>query len=96
MPNVGYSSRRGGVIGLAYYQTFGDSYDATFYVDHYTEGLETFGADFRYAPVIGTDGRMETLIVDDSNNIFGGPEDEGDLRADTHSSPSISVPSNEL
>jgi hypothetical protein len=80
LPNVGYSSRRGGVLGLAYFQTFGDSYDATFYADHYTKGLDTFGVDFRYAPVIGTTGKFEAFFVDDANNIFGQPEEEGDLR----------------
>ncbi|MCZ6726132.1 MAG: putative LPS assembly protein LptD, partial [Acidobacteria bacterium] len=80
MPNLGYSERRGGVIGLAWFQTFGDSYDATLYADHYTEGLTTFGTEFRYSPVIGTTGKFEGLAVDDPSNIFGNPEDEGDLR----------------
>ncbi|MCZ6506754.1 MAG: putative LPS assembly protein LptD, partial [Acidobacteria bacterium] len=80
MPNLGYSDRRGGVIGLAWFQTLGDSYDATLYADHYTEGLTTFGSEFRYTPVIGTTGRFEGFAVDDPSNIFGNPEDEGDLR----------------
>ncbi|MCZ6726310.1 MAG: putative LPS assembly protein LptD, partial [Acidobacteria bacterium] len=69
MPNLGYSDRRGGVIGLAWFQTLGDSYDATFYTDYYTESLTTFGTEFRYAPAIGTTGRFEGFAVDDPNNI---------------------------
>jgi lipopolysaccharide assembly outer membrane protein LptD (OstA) len=36
-PNIGYSDSRGAVVGLAYFQTFGDSYDATIYADAYGE-----------------------------------------------------------
>ncbi len=79
-PNLGYSERRGGVVGLAWFQTFGDSYDATAFFDHYTEGIEAFGTEFRYAPLTGTAGYLVADFVDDKNNIFGNPEDEGELR----------------
>jgi len=79
-PNLGYSDRYGSVIGLAYFQTLGDSYDATFFADWYSEGLSTFATEFRYAPVQGTYGEFEGFVVDDPNNIFGSPEEPGDLR----------------
>lgn len=79
-PNLGYSERRGSVVGLAYFQPFGDSYDATLYADHYDKGIDTFGLEFRYAPVQGTYGIFEGFAVDDKNQIFGNPGDEGDLR----------------
>jgi LPS-assembly protein len=79
-PNLGYSERRGSVVGLAYFQTFGDSYDATFYGDHYDKGIDTFGLEFRYAPVQGTSGIFEGFVVDDKNQIFGDPGTEGSLR----------------
>lgn len=79
-PNLGYSSRRGSVIGLAWFQTMGDSYDATVIADHYSEGLSTLGLEFRYTPVIGTRGIFEGLVVDDKNNIFGEPGAGGEKR----------------
>jgi hypothetical protein len=79
-PNLGYSERRGSVVGLAYFQTFGDSYDATLYADHYDKGIDTFGLEFRYAPIQGTYGTFEGFVVDDQNQIFGDPGTEGDLR----------------
>ncbi|MGB3563757.1 MAG: putative LPS assembly protein LptD, partial [Thermoanaerobaculia bacterium] len=36
-PNLGYSERQGAVLGLAYFQTLGESADTTFYLDLYTE-----------------------------------------------------------
>lgn len=80
MPSVGYSSRRGTTLGVAWFQTFGDSYDATFYGDYYSEGIQTFGLEFRYTPVQGTQGYFEGLLVDDMNNIYGDPGMEGETR----------------
>ncbi|HEY9422340.1 MAG TPA: LPS assembly protein LptD, partial [Thermoanaerobaculia bacterium] len=56
IPNIGYSDRRGASLGMAYYQTLGRSYDTTFHLDTYTEGLLGVGNEFRYRPTDGTQG----------------------------------------
>ncbi len=79
-PSLGYSERRGGVVGASWFQTFGDSYDATLFGETYSEGIDTFGLEFRYAPVSGTYGYFGVDFVDDKNNLFGDPGEDGDLR----------------
>jgi LPS-assembly protein len=64
-PNIGYSDRRGAILGLAYYQTFGDSYDATIYADAYGEDYYGLGTEFRYRPSHTTSGRFEGFAIDD-------------------------------
>jgi len=56
IPNIGYSERRGGELGFAYFQTLGRSYDTTFHLDTYTTGYLGVGNEFRYAPTAGTKG----------------------------------------
>ncbi len=80
MPNIGYSERRGSVLGLAWFQTLGDSYDATFEFDTYSEGVDAYGLEFRYKPLAGTEGYFSTQFVDDKNNLYGDPETAGELR----------------
>ncbi len=64
-PNLGYSSDRGYLVGLAYYQTLGDSYDATLFADVYGENYIGGGAEFRYRPSIGTAGIFQGYAIDD-------------------------------
>lgn len=64
-PNLGYSSSRGTVFGLAYFQPFGDSYDATFYGDIYGREYYGLGAEFRYRPSLVTGGNFRALTIDD-------------------------------
>ncbi len=64
-PNVGYSDRRGYLLGLAYYQTLGDSYDATLLADIYGEDFLGVGAQVRYQPTNGTGGTFEGYAIDD-------------------------------
>ena len=86
-PNMGYSNQRGAVLGLAYFQTLGDSYDTTFLVDIYSENFLAVGNEFRYRPSEHTAGNFEGQIIDDpdsdslrwkvfythtSNNLPGG------------------------
>jgi hypothetical protein len=80
MPNLGYSQRYGTVIGAAWFQPFGDSYDATISGETYSEGINAGGLEFRYAPVLGTSGEFDSYVVQDSNNIFGDPGTEDELR----------------
>lgn len=65
VPNVGYSRRRGGVLGLAHYQTLGPSADATFFADLFTEGYTGLGNELRYRPSEGTEGRARAYFVRD-------------------------------
>jgi LPS-assembly protein len=64
-PNVGYSDRRGYQLGMAYYQTLGPSYDATFFADIYGEDFLGVGTEFRYRPTFGTFGNLEAYLIDD-------------------------------
>jgi LPS-assembly protein len=64
-PNFGYSQNRGAVLGLAYFQTLGDSYDTTFYAHIYTEEYFGFGNEFRYRPSEYTRGFFEGYVIED-------------------------------
>lgn len=67
IPNIGYSDRRGGYLGLAYYQVLGPSADATFYLDGYSKGFAGAGSEFRYRPSEGTQGEAEVYFLRDSD-----------------------------
>lgn len=64
-PNFGYSSNRGTVLGLAYFQPFGDSYDTTIYADLYGRDYNGLGAEFRYRPSLTTGGAIRAFGIDD-------------------------------
>jgi LPS-assembly protein len=74
-PNVGYSERRGGYLGLAYFQTLGQSYDTTFYLDLYGEDYLGFGNEWRYQPSESTTGFFEGYVIRDPTAEAEG-EDE--------------------
>ena len=65
MPNLGYSEQRGAYLGLAYYQTLGSSYDATFYGDYYTENYYGGGVEFRYKPREDMTGFIRGYAIND-------------------------------
>ena len=65
MPDFGYSENRGYSLGLAYFQTLGDSYDTTFFLDAFTEDFVGVGNEIRYAPKDGTKGEIQSYFVDD-------------------------------
>ncbi len=69
-PNFGYSERRGETLGLAYFQPFGDSYDATFFADLYTEDFLGLGTEFRYQPSHATGGTLRYFSIQDSSGLF--------------------------
>ncbi|TNF75367.1 MAG: LPS-assembly protein LptD [Acidobacteria bacterium] len=64
-PNLGYSERQGGVLGLAYFQTLGESADTTFYLDLFTEKYTAVGNEIRYRPTEATQGFFDGYVVDD-------------------------------
>ncbi len=64
-PNFGYSSSRGTVLGLAYFQPFGDSYDATIFADAYGSDYFGLGTEFRYRPSVTTGGIIRAQAIDD-------------------------------
>ncbi|MEJ2085574.1 MAG: putative LPS assembly protein LptD [Acidobacteriota bacterium] len=66
-PNVGYSNQRGAVLGLAYFQTLGRSYDTTFLFDAYSKEYFAVGNEFRYQPSENTAGHFEGQVIDDPN-----------------------------
>lgn len=67
IPSIGYSDRRGGYLGLAYYQVFGPSADATVYLDGYSKGFAGLGGELRYRPTEGTRGEAEVYFLRDSD-----------------------------
>jgi lipopolysaccharide assembly outer membrane protein LptD (OstA) len=64
-PNFGYSSRRGSTIGLAYFQTLGNSYDMTLFTDLYGKDYLGVGTEFRYRPSHTTNGYLQAYAIDD-------------------------------
>jgi LPS-assembly protein len=66
-PNIGNSSRRGKMIGIAYYWAINRSYDVTYRVQNFTQRGFAHNIDFRGKPIAGTD----------FNAIFYGVQDRG-------------------
>ena len=64
-PNFGTSQARGSYLGLAWFQPFGPSYDATLYLDLYSESFTGLGTEVRYLPSDTTSGRLEAYAIED-------------------------------
>lgn len=64
IPGIGYSSSRGGFLGLSYYQVLGRSADATVTTDLYTKQYFGLGTELRWRPSAGTafSGMYYTVI----------------------------------
>ncbi|HVR10718.1 MAG TPA: LPS assembly protein LptD [Thermoanaerobaculia bacterium] len=73
MPSIHSSGQRGSSISLAYFQTLGQSFDDTVYLEPYIRGYLGAGDEFRYHPTEGTWGDVEGYAVKD-------PADKGKLR----------------
>ena len=88
VPKPGYSSRRGGYLGLAYYKTLGRSADATFYADLYTKEFLGAGTEVRWTPSERSAGHFRAYVQaepDDVPLLDGGPifdptREQGDTR----------------
>ncbi len=65
IPNIGYSQARGGLLGLAYYQVLGRSYDTTFHFDAYAKSYLGVGDELRYNPTEGTTGTVVGYAIKD-------------------------------
>jgi len=65
IPNIGYSDRLGYQLGLAYYQTLGDSADLTFTLDGWETTYAGGGAELRYRPTEGTKGNLAGYLLSD-------------------------------
>ncbi len=59
IPAVGFSSSRGGYLGVSYFWAISRSADATFLGEFYTHGAGALGAEVRLAPSKGT--RLEAI-----------------------------------
>ncbi len=73
MPSIHSSGRRGPSLGLAYFQTLGQSFDDTIHVEPYFRGYLGVGDEFRYHPTEGTWGDITSYGVKD-------PADSGKFR----------------
>jgi LPS-assembly protein len=67
IPGIGYSSSRGGFLGLSYFQVLGRSADATVTTDIYTKKYFGLGTELRVKPTEGTTfaGSFYTVIDPD-------------------------------
>jgi len=68
IPNVGYSPSRGVQLGLAYYQVMGPSVDLTLLVDGWEQTWAGAGAELRYHPTEGSEGRFIGYLLSDRDN----------------------------
>ncbi|MFN7986096.1 MAG: LPS assembly protein LptD [Thermoanaerobaculia bacterium] len=67
IPGIGYSSSRGGFLGLSYYQVLGRSADATVTTDLYTKQYFGLGTELRWRPSAGTSfSGMYYTVIDPS------------------------------
>ena len=64
-PRTGTSTTKGRVFGGGYFQTLGESYDATFYGDYFTERGMAYGGVFRARPNHRTRLYLEAFGIDD-------------------------------
>lgn len=67
VPGIGYSSSRGGFLGLSYFQVLGRSADATITTDLYTKEYFGLGTELRLRPTAGTafSGSFYTVVDPD-------------------------------
>lgn len=63
VPKPGYSSRRGGYLGLAYFQTLGRSADLTLFGDLYSNQYFGTGAELRWRPSEGSRGFLQGYLI---------------------------------
>ena len=64
-PRIGTSTSKGRVFGGGYFQTLGESFDATFYGDYFTERGLAYGGVFRARPNHRTRLYLEAYGIDD-------------------------------
>lgn len=81
IPKPGYSNRRGGYLGMAYFQTLGRSADATFYLDLYSKEFYGVGTDFRYRTSENSGGSFSGYLLNEpaslADDALDGVEDDG-------------------
>ena len=65
VPNLGYSQRRGSLLGLAYYQTLGRSWDTTFHLDAYSKDYLGVGDELRWRTSEDTTGQFIGYAIRD-------------------------------
>lgn len=68
VPNIGYSSRRGSYLGLAYFLPMGRSWDTTFHADYFSENYYGIGNELRWNPSEGTRGEMQAYAIHDPDS----------------------------
>lgn len=67
-PRVGYSSRLGTLLGLSYYQVFGNTMDATFSPEFYTREGALWGGEFRWNPELTHYGSFQGQYIKQRSN----------------------------
>lgn len=65
MPNFSTSELHGTGVGLAWFQTFGPSYDATFQGETFSEDFISYGGEFRYRPTQNSRGFLRARFIED-------------------------------
>jgi len=75
IPKPGYSNRRGGYLGLAYFKTLGRSADATFFLDLYSKQYYGFGTEFRYQASEHSSGSFSGFLLNEPSSLKDNDED---------------------
>ncbi len=67
-PRVGFSSRLGTLLGLSYYQVFGNTMDATFSPEFYTREGALWAGEFRWNPELTHYGSFHGQYIKQRSN----------------------------
>ncbi len=67
VPSFGYSKRRGGYLGNAFYLALGRSWDTTAHLDLFTEGHAGLGSEWRWAPEADARGDITLYTLRDAD-----------------------------
>ena len=73
VPGIGYSSQRGGFIGLSYYWVTGRSTDLTTQFDAFFDGTLGLGQEARWRPTGESAGLFQGYVVRDRNATVCAP-----------------------
>ncbi len=76
VPGAGYSSRRGGYLGLSYYWVTGRSTDSTTQLDLFSKGTVGLGEELRWRPSPESAGILQGYVVRDTQATVCVPIEE--------------------
>ena len=72
IPTYSYSQLKGHGVSSAFFWAINRSQDATLYYDAYSQGVQGFGADYRYAAAPGSRGNLNVHALYENERIAPG------------------------